>query len=64
MVELQARDNFRMNDITQSLLRSNAVTHSLIYRYVVSVKDGDLHLCGGMIYSTDWIVTAASCVVE
>ncbi|KAI9556495.1 hypothetical protein GHT06_016284 [Daphnia sinensis] len=30
--------------------------------YLVSVTVDDQHVCGGWIYSPDWVVTAASCV--
>ncbi|KAI9559822.1 hypothetical protein GHT06_013829 [Daphnia sinensis] len=32
------------------------------FPYVVSITENDRHICGGFIYSKQWIVTAASCV--
>ncbi|KAK4030219.1 hypothetical protein OUZ56_023198 [Daphnia magna] len=32
------------------------------FPYVVSVTENGRHICGGFIYATRWIVTAASCI--
>nr|CAH0099929.1 unnamed protein product [Daphnia galeata] len=32
------------------------------FPYVVSITENDRHFCGGFIYNSRWVVTAASCV--
>jgi secreted trypsin-like serine protease len=32
------------------------------FPYVVSITENGRHFCGGFIYSSKWVVTAAACV--